>query len=148
MQGVRKRFYTLGYQGHSVRSMLQLLDENEVDLLIDVRQNPVSRKKGFSGSRLKAQLEQYGIEYVHYPCLGTPARIRAQYRINGSASAALKAYTRYLNTKEPCLKSLIDFASSKRYCLLCLEKNYNLCHRAVIAKKLTEMTQWQPIHLT
>lgn len=148
MQDGSVHFFTLGYQGRNIRSTVRLLKENRIDLLVDVRQNPVSRKAGFSKSRLEAELEGARIEYVHYPCLGTPTRIRSRYRSNGNALAALQAYARYLNTKGRCLRSLLDLASSKRFCLLCLERDHNLCHRGVIAAKLTEMIQCRPIHLT
>lgn len=148
MQDPQKVFFTVGYQSHSVQSILKVLNENKVKLLVDVRQNPVSRKAGFSGSKLQEELGQLGIEYAHYPCLGTPPRIRTQYQRSGNALAALRAYAAYLGTKGCCLQSLIDFASKKRFCLLCLEKDHNLCHRGVIADKLSEMTQCQPIHLT
>lgn len=145
----RKRvFFTVGYQAHSVPSMLTVLKENGINLLIDVRQNPVSRKPGFSGSRLQGELVPLGIEYAHYPCLGTPAHIRSQYRRTGNALAALRAYAAYLETKARCLQALIDLASGKTFCLLCLEKDHKLCHRGVVASKLAEMTRCQPIHLT
>ena len=147
MQHGEKVFFTLGYQGHNLPSILRVLKQNDIDLLIDVRQNPVSRKAGFSASRLQTELGRRGIEYAHYPCLGTPTHIRLQYRKNGNAFMALKAYATYLSTKKVCLQSLIDFASSKRFCLLCLETDHNLCHRGVIAKKLVEMTQCRSIHL-
>jgi uncharacterized protein (DUF488 family) len=143
-----KVFFTVGYQGHNIPSILRVLKENDVGLIIDVRQNPVSRKAGFSGSRLQTELERRGIKYAHFPCLGTPSHIRLQYQKNGNALAALKAYATYLRSKIRCLESLIDFASSERFCLLCLESDHNLCHRGVIADKLAEMTQCRPVHLT
>jgi len=68
MQAGRRDFFTIGYQAHSVPSMLRVLHANKVALLIDVRQNPVSRKTGFSGPRLQVELQQLGIEYAHYTC--------------------------------------------------------------------------------
>jgi uncharacterized protein (DUF488 family) len=144
----RDVFFTVGYQGHDVTSILRLLKENKIGLIVDVRQNPVSRKTGFSGSRLQVELERNGINYAHYPCLGTPPSIRLQYQKNGNALTALKAYATYLRSKNTCLKGLVEFAGSKRFCLLCLERDHNLCHRGVIANKIAEMTQCRAIHLT
>jgi uncharacterized protein (DUF488 family) len=73
--------------------------------------------------------------------------IRLESRKNG-ALAALKSYESYLGTKRRCLESLVEFASSKRFCLLCLESDHTLCHRGIIASKLAEITQCQPIHLS
>ena len=148
MQPHRKVFFTVGYQAHSVDSIISVLNKNKINLLIDVRQNPVSRKSGFSGPKLQKKLEQLGIQYAHYPCLGTPSNIRSQYQQTGNALVALEQYAAYLGRKVRCLQSLIDFCSQKRFCLLCLEKDHNLCHRGVIASKLAEMTRCRPIHLT
>ena len=148
MKKQRKDFFTLGYAAHTVASMLQLLSKNRIDLLIDVRQNPVSRKAGFSAAKLEAELGRSGIQYAHFPNLGTPSHIRLQYQKNRNPLAALKAYEMYLDSRTNYLESLIEFASPKRFCLLCLERDHNLCHRGVIAHKLAEMTRCHPIHLT
>lgn len=145
---MQEPFFTIGYQAHSIASMLRVLSENEIELLIDVRQNPISRKAGFSSGKLKGQLEHAGIRYAHYPCLGTPRSIREQYQRTSNVEVALKSYAKYLNGKTSCLESLLQFASSKRFCLLCLESDHNLCHRGVIAARLAEMTRCRPTHLT
>lgn len=141
-------FFTLGYQLHTIRSMLRVLKANQVEVLVDVRENPVSRKPGFSKSRLEAELSRAGVDYVHFQCLGNPSSIRSRYCRNGQIRRALKEYERYLLAKQDCVQSLIEAVSSRRFCLLCLEKDHNSCHRSVIARRLTELTKCQPIHLT
>jgi uncharacterized protein (DUF488 family) len=143
----RKEFFTLGYAAHTVASMLELLSKNRIELLIDVRENPVSRKAGFSAAKLEAELARSGIQYAHFACLGTPTDIRMQYQKNGNALAALTAYEKYLDSRTSYLESLIQFASPRRFCLMCLESDHSLCHRGVIAQKLAEMTRCHPIHL-
>lgn len=139
--------FSFGYQGHTVCSMIRVLNSNEISLLVDVRQNPISRKPGFGKSRLKPRLAEAGIEYVHYPCLGTPNSIRSRYCRNGQISLALKEYEKYLSSRLGCLQSLIESTRGKRFCLLCFENDYNSCHRGVIARKLEEMVKCQTTHL-
>jgi len=139
-------FFTLGYQRHTVASMLRVLRKYEVELVVDVRQNPISRKPGFAKARLQLELLRSGIEYLHYPCLGTPPSIRSLYCKNGQVELALRKYAVYLDDKPKCLQSLIDAASAKRFCLLCLENDHKFCHRGVIAARLAEMTRCSPIH--
>jgi hypothetical protein len=43
---------TIGYEGRSLEAFLNLLLQNSVTLLCDVRRNPLSRKYGFSKSTL------------------------------------------------------------------------------------------------
>ena len=127
--------------------MIGVLKSNKIELVIDVRQNPVSRKRGFSKSRLQVELPKHGIEYLHYSPLGTPPSIRALYRKTGKVEAALKKYATYLEQEREPLLNLIELASSKRFCLLCLESDHESCHRGVIASKLAEMSRCRPVHL-
>lgn len=141
-------FFTLGYQAHNIRTLLAVLTENKINVLVDVRQNPVSRKLGFSKRHLERKITHSGMEYLHLSCLGTPPRIRKLYNKTGDARKALEQYQKYLRTRRTCLQSLIRIAASKYICLMCLEADYSSCHRSVIAQTLTEMTGCQAIHLT
>jgi Protein of unknown function, DUF488 len=58
-------FFAVAYQRHGLRAF----GKNNIALVFDVHQNPISRKAGFSGSRLQAALEPHGIKYAHCPCL-------------------------------------------------------------------------------
>ena len=116
-------------------------------MLVDVRQNPVSRKTGFSKYPLQESVSKLGIEYFHFACLGTPLRIRRQYLRTGNIRKALEQYEEYLRSRKRCLQALLRRVTSRQFCLLCLEGDYNSCHRSVIAEKLTEMTGCRPIHL-
>ena len=44
--------------------------------MIDVRKNPISRKKGFSKTKLSEQLKEHGIKYFHLPNLGIESSLR------------------------------------------------------------------------
>jgi uncharacterized protein (DUF488 family) len=144
----KEAFFTIGYQGHSVDSLICSLNANRVGVLLDVRENPWSRKPGFSKQKLQAAMEVAGIAYIHEPRLGTPSRIRNIYRETGDAASALMEYGRYLRKTPDVIEGLVAMASGKRVCLLCLESDHNMCHRGVIAQRLSEMTKWKPTHLT
>jgi uncharacterized protein (DUF488 family) len=80
--------------------------------------------------------------------LGTPPDIRKTYLRTRNVKMALENYERYLQSRKAFLRSLIRRISSDRFCLVCLERDHDSCHRGVIAKVLAEMTGCQPIHLT
>lgn len=142
-----KTFFTLGYESHTLKSFLHLLNKHRIQILIDVRQRPISRKPGFSKRSLNLTLSQAGISYLHYPDLGTPPHLRKFYIQTGKVETTLRKYEKYLKSNVNLLNSLVEFLSTKRLCLLCLEKDHNACHRSVIAKKLTEVATCQPVHL-
>src|SRR5260370_38363424 len=83
----RSALFTIGYQQHSLDSLVQSLSENGIQVLMDVRQNASSRKAGFSKGKLGDAITGAGITYVHRPDLGTPSSIRAIYRRSGNVSA-------------------------------------------------------------
>ncbi len=141
-------FFTCGYQHLSISRFVRLLRENRVSLVVDVRQNPVSRKPGFSKSTLDKRLSVEGVAYFHFPCLGNPLRIRRAFCRHGMIARALREYEEYLETRRGCLQGMVKKVENSLFCLLCLEEDYNRCHRSVVARKLGEMTGWRPTHLT
>ena len=142
-----KTLFTIGYQGHSVESLIRSLRSNDIEVLLDVRENPWSRKPGFSKAKLQNAMEAAGISYIHEPRLGTPSRIRGIYKDTGNVSKALAEYGRYLRKTPAPIEALAMMASGKKVCLLCLERDHNLCHRGVIAQQLCETSQWTQTHL-
>jgi uncharacterized protein (DUF488 family) len=137
----------LGYQAHTQATFLAVLAVHKVTLVIDVRQNPVSRKQGFSKKSLENSVQDCGIGYIHFPKLGTPTRIRRLYLSTRNAQNALEQYEKYLRSRTVYLRHLLKKVADEQFCLLCLESDYNSCHRGIIARMLTEMTGCQPIHL-
>jgi uncharacterized protein (DUF488 family) len=140
-------FYTLGYQSHTFSTMVELLAGNKVSLLVDVRQNPISRKKGFSKNQLEKAVSSFGITYLHCPQLGTPPPIRKIYATTGNIEKALLLFEKHLRARQQVLRALFQTFKSERFCLLCLEADHRSCHRGIIAQVLTEMTGCQAIHL-
>lgn len=145
--GLPANFYTLGYQSHTPSSMAALLAGHKVRVLVDVRQNPVSRKRGFSKAHLEQSISNLGITYLHCPELGTPPPIREIYLSTGNITKALTQYEKYLRARNGRVLVLLRKVKKERFCLLCLEADHSRCHRSIIAQVLTEMTGCKPIHL-
>jgi uncharacterized protein (DUF488 family) len=70
--------FTIGYEGISLEEYLNRLIKNDVKLLIDVRNNPVSMKFGFSKSQIQKYCESLGIEYMHIPEVGIISKQRQE----------------------------------------------------------------------
>ena len=126
---------TAGYAGHDSESFLGILRQHEVEVVVDIRQNPVSRKKGFSRSKLSAFLAANHVEYIHVSELGVPVHLRR--RLNSGEevlSAYLEAFRVYLSNCGGALDRLNDLASTKRCCLMCVERLHSQCHRSIVAE--------------
>lgn len=63
---------TVGYEGRTAGELVVTLAEAGVDVLVDVRLTPLSRKPGLSKRQLADALAAAGVEYVHLPALGNP----------------------------------------------------------------------------
>ena len=74
---------TIGYEGASLPTFLAALKQNGVEAIIDVRQNPISRKPGFSKTALCAALLLDGFEYLHMRDFGAPRAVRTAYKLDG-----------------------------------------------------------------
>ena len=77
---MRRKMYTLGYSGYDIETFVDKLLVNEIECLIDVREIPISRKKGFAKNALMERFAHCDIEYRHHKALGSPKVLRHQVR--------------------------------------------------------------------
>ena len=67
-----KPLYTIGYEGAQPADFFDQLLASGVRALIDIRDVPISRKRGFSKNSLREGLAEHSIEYLHLKGLGDP----------------------------------------------------------------------------
>lgn len=101
--------------------------------VVDVRQLPLSRKRGFSKSALAAFLAERGVDYVSARELGTPVEMRKRYKASGDFAALAREYNEYLATVGDLVDKLYRMALDEPCCLLCFERNAAMCHRSLLA---------------
>lgn len=135
--------FTIGYEKQGPDEFVGKLRQNGIELLIDIREAPVSRKPGFSKNALRERLEKEGIGYLHLRELGTPRALREQWKKpgpDGDPEFFRREYENHLSTKLDILRGLSENEiPEKRCCLMCYEKDPSLCHRSVVAQKLKEL---------
>ena len=127
---------TIGYEGKSIDRFIHELSENKINVLVDVRRNPFSRKTGFSKSKLSDHLKEAGIEYVHIPELGIESTRRKNLRTDEDYYKLLHEYSNELQNKEDHLVHIRKMADENKIALMCFEKTHDHCHRGVIAERL------------
>lgn len=131
--------YTIGYEGWELEEFVSRLREQRVEVLIDIREKPSSRKPGFSKTPLRAALEEAGIEYVHIRALGSPSTIRYEYKNGGDKVSFFKAYRTYLKTQRDQLRTVLDAVRERTCCLMCLERHAMDCHRSAVSDMLKQL---------
>jgi uncharacterized protein (DUF488 family) len=136
--GVGPTLFTIGYEGRSVDELVESLRKVGIDRVVDVRELPLSRRRGFSKSPLSSTLEGAGILYEHVRALGNPKPYRDRYK-RGDVNGGAKDYRAHLhNGAHWALVELAESLTGSKTCLLCLEADHSQCHRAVIAGAVAE----------
>ena len=139
---------TIGYEGGTVDAFLRTLREAGVELVLDIRAAPVSRKKGFSKNQLAAHLADAGIGYRQLRGLGTPKRGREAAR-GGDIESFERIFREHMEEPEALLDlgEAITLAQEKPICLLCLERDPEHCHRMIVANRMAGETGQELRHL-
>jgi uncharacterized protein (DUF488 family) len=113
--------YTAGYYGRQPEELLALAEERDA-IVFDIRIHPASRMPGWSGGRLARFL---GERYRHVPELGNRA-----YKSGGPVEIA---------DLETGLAQVL--ASPRPVILLCACRDFERCHRRVVAEALKRRGQ-------
>lgn len=137
---------TVGYEGHSVESYLNVLLQGGVTLLCDVRHNPLSRKPGFSKGPLGRACTMMGIAYEHLPELGIASAERQRLETAAHYSALFAKYERdWHPQQEASIERIVDWIrNGERVALTCYERDVSECHRGVVAKRVLERLKRTP----
>jgi uncharacterized protein (DUF488 family) len=127
--------YTVGYEKRTVDDLVRDLRAAGVRTLVDVRELPLSRRRGFSKTKLREALEAGAIAYRHMRPLGNPKPYRELYWA-GKVEAGAAAYREHLHgVSGEALRELAGDLDDDM-CLLCVEHDHAVCHRAVIVDAL------------
>lgn len=132
-QRVMQLLFTIGYEGKSLESFINLLIQNDVRLLCDVRKNPLSRKFGFSKAKLEHVLKAIGIEYIHIPEVGIDAEKRAALTTRTAYDLLFQDYENNLPQITSYLERIALLCNKyQRVALMCYEEDPQECHRHII----------------
>lgn len=137
--------FTIGYEGISLEEYINKLIRNNVQVLVDVRRNPLSMKYGFSKNLLKKFCENIGIEYLHFPEVGIESDQRQELNNQKDYDLLFNNYkknnlTKTINTQSHILKIL---ATKRRIALTCFEANICQCHRKPLAESIAAMPEFK-----
>ena len=133
-----KELFTIGYEGMNLDGFIGQLKKFAIDCLIDVREIPISRKRGFSKSELAQRLGQENIDYLHLKQLGSPKPIRQKLKINRDYSTFFKKMDIYLANKKEAIENAYSYVIDNTCCLMCFEHVAEQCHRKIVARKIRE----------
>jgi uncharacterized protein (DUF488 family) len=132
--------YTIGYEGIGQQPLLRTLLHYDIQVLLDIRELPQSRKPGLSKKALSLAAEACGLRYAHIRALGTPRDIRYRRKIDRDAVAFQEGYLAHLATQDEPMTDLVSLALRERCCLLCYEADPQQCHRWFVAERAEKIS--------
>ena len=114
LKQTKQMLFIIGYEGISVEHYLNILIKNDIRVLCDVRNNPFSRKFGFSKSSLQKYLGNIGIEYAHLLKLGIKSEKRNHFNFNENYRNLFFDYYASLPGQKDNLEQFISVFSNKK----------------------------------
>lgn len=143
------RMWTIGHSTRTFNDFVDLLTRNAIEVLVDVRSLPGSRKfPHFDKEQLELRLPGHGIGYRHFTGLGGRRRGKKDSIHTAWRNTSFRAYADYMETEEfqQSLADLKALATEKRICIMCSEAVWWRCHRGMIADTL-KIGNWQVLHI-
>ncbi len=136
---VTRPIYTIGHSTRSADDFRELLESFQMELLIDVRQFPGSKRfPHFSSAGLARLLVAAGIAYRHESDLGGRRRAHGESPNGFWKNSSFRAYADYMATPafRSALDRLVEAAANQSTAIMCAEAVPWRCHRWLISDAL------------
>ena len=131
----------------SLDDFLARIIDNKINVVIDIRYNPNSRRRGFSKNKLASHLLEKNVKYYHYKDLGTPPLIRKKAIEKKNHMIVINKWKAMIDEKMELLKNLKNHFIDDIICFMCYEKDATHCHRSVVVQTYGALTRNKIIHL-
>jgi len=128
--------HTVGHSTRTIDALIELQRAHAIELLVDVRRWPASRRyPHFNRALLAASLKASDIEYLWRGDLGGFRKPASDSRNTGWRVAAFRAYADFMLTDEfdQIMKEMETIADENRIALMCAEAVPWRCHRQLLA---------------
>jgi len=131
--------WTIGHSNRSLEEFQSLLSENRIELLVDIRRSPSSRRVPWTNAKsLEVSLSSAGIGYIHCVDLGGFRKPRGDSRNKAWRSLGFRGYADHMETAafQKALNELLANAVSMRTVVMCAEAQPRRCHRSLLSDAL------------
>ena len=130
------RIWTIGHSTRSREEFLDLLKENRIQTLVDVRTFPGSRRyPHFNRENLRSSLADADINYHHMPELGGRRKAKPDSLNMAWRNESFRGYADHMetNTFQEGIERLLERARAERTTIMCAEAVWWRCHRSLIS---------------
>lgn len=140
-----RAIFTVGHSTRAIEEFVELLRANGVELLIDIRTVPRSRRNPqFNREALPEPLARAEIGYLHMPELGGLRHPRPDSRNGAWRNDSFRGYADYMQTPEfaAAIEKLIELGSGKQAAIMCAEAVPWRCHRSLVGTRSWHAVLW------
>ena len=114
--------YTVGHSNIDIKKFINILKQNNIKVLIDVRSVPFSRYASqFNKDNIKRELEESGIVYIF---MGNV--------LGGKPQNIVYEKIREQQGYQKGISRLIEIAKANKIAVMCSEENPGKCHRHLL----------------
>lgn len=141
--------WTIGHSTRPIEEFVGLLQSHGIQLLVDVRTIPFSRRNPqFHQEALAQSLREAGLQYRHMPELGGRRKTRPDSVNVGWRNAGFRGYADYMQTQEfwDGLEELVNIGQQSPSAVMCAEAVPWRCHRTLIADAMV-IRGWTVHHI-
>ena len=135
------KVYTIGFTQKSAKEFFELIKQNGIELLIDIRLNNVSQLAGFAkGKDLEYFLKEIcNCKYMHDDLFAPTKELLDDYRAKKvSWDKYEEIFLGIVNARNLASRFEKLYSKSEKICLLCTEPTAEKCHRRLVAECLKE----------
>ena len=142
------KLYTIGFTQKRAETFFELLCQNSVQRLIDIRLKPQGQLAGFAKKDdlpyFLARLAN-GCQYLHLPILAPSEDVLNDYRSDNDWARYVLRFERLMDDRNvPAVLNKSEFQEFS-HCLLCSEATAEKCHRRLVAERLAR--HWRGVEI-
>ena len=144
-----RTIHTIGHSTRTIENFIELLRAHRIDLLIDVRRWPMSKRyPHFNREALTLSLEENGIGYNWRQDLGGFRKAEANSPNTAWRVATFRAYADFMLTENfaQIMHEIDSIANEHRIVLMCAEAVHWRCHRQLLADAFL-VRGWSVLHI-
>lgn len=144
-----KKLWTIGHSTRSLEEFVELLKENGIELLVDIRSLPGSNKfPHFNQENLEKELPKSGIDYTYMKILGGLRKKHKDSHNTVWRNQSFRNYADYMETEDfkKGIAELKKMASKKKTCICCAEAVWWRCHRSMVSDYM-KSDGWKVFHI-
>lgn len=141
--------WTIGHSTHSLGEFTAMLKFYEIEMLVDIRRFPGSRKyPHFNKDALEISLPKQNLEYLHLENLGGRRKADPDSENTVWRHPSFRGYADFMETKtfDEGTRELEKIATKQRTAIMCSEAVWWSCHRSMVSDYL-KAKGWKVMHI-